>query len=113
MANKKFNAQLSHGVRGGGNVRSRGTPGYPIPDIIRPTGDNEDDNEDIVGMIENIVLEAIQGGALFTNTGGAQNARSGASAWSSAWNNMTDDDEEDRVNLSLKNLGTNKGQPTS
>ncbi len=43
-----------------------------------------------------VVLESIQGGTLFSNTGGAQDARAGASSWSSPWNQMTDEDEEDQ-----------------
>ena len=43
-----------------------------------------------------IVLESIQGGSLFSNTGGAQDARAGSSPWSSPMDQMTDDDEEDQ-----------------
>jgi hypothetical protein len=51
----------------------------------------------IIGTLDElfrVVEEAIQGGALFTSTGGAQDASAGSSAWSSAMNQMTDEDEE-------------------
>jgi hypothetical protein len=41
-----------------------------------------------------VVLESLQGGNMFSNTGGAADARAGMSAWSSPLNQMTDDDEE-------------------
>lgn len=63
----------------------------------------------IVEHIVRLVTEQVQGGAIFTQTGGAQNARAGSSAWSSAMNQMTDEDEEgqglwqnDLVNLMIR-----------